>query len=111
MEQFRKYYELPVKCYYGMFHDANGNHILDIACGFPYDKPLTDLLLQKINDGHSDIIFTKSVYYKPTTIFTTDNDVLLNIRGWGRFKYYPNGEEIQDAIGNEIAALINDARS
>lgn len=107
MKTFNKYYTLPITCNYGMFHDKNGNHILDIICKFPYDKPLTDFLLAKFNGKETDIKFTKKVEYKPTKIQTHKNEKLISIRGWGKFKYFPNGAEIQDAIGNEIAELIN----
>jgi len=89
-----------------MFHDKNGNHILDIICKFPYDKPLTDFLLAKFNGKETNIKFTKKVKYRPTHIYSK-KEQLISIRGWGNFQKFKDGDKIQDAIGNEIAELIN----
>ena len=33
---------------------------------------------------------------------------MARLRGWGRLGYLPDGEEIQDAIGEIIAEALND---
>lgn len=47
-----------------------------------------------------------------TTIFDTENNMVLNIRGWGRISSHIIDEKlagaIQDAFGNKVAQLLNE---
>jgi len=43
-----------------------------------------------------------------TMIIDSDLNHILDIRGWGRLQKLPDGPEIQDAIGEWIAKLINE---
>lgn len=40
-------------------------------------------------------------------IFDANNDMICDIRGFGKMQYYPEPEKIQDKIGLFIVALIN----
>lgn len=43
-------------------------------------------------------------------IFDAVDDLILDVRGWGRLKYIENGSDIQDHIGLYIAECINSCR-
>lgn len=55
--------------------------------------------------------FKRPVYYDKQGQFIADADHsrVLDIRGWGRIQYMDRPEERQDAIGEMVAALINQA--
>lgn len=40
-------------------------------------------------------------------IFDADNNMVLDIRGWGRLKYEKDGVYIQDRIGHYIVEVLN----
>lgn len=42
-------------------------------------------------------------------ILDADGNHLLDVRGWGRLQYLPNGRYIQDAIGVFVAQSLNQA--
>lgn len=43
-----------------------------------------------------------------TMIIDSDNNLICDIRGWGRFQYMEEGEKVQDSVGRYIADAIND---
>lgn len=49
------------------------------------------------------------VFYEPygTCILDSKNNKVVDIRGWGRFAYEKNGEELQDKVGEFVAEAIN----
>lgn len=40
-------------------------------------------------------------------IFDADNNLILDIRGWGHFQYKEEGIKCQDELGSMVADLIN----
>lgn len=42
-------------------------------------------------------------------ILDFNNQMMAEVRGWGKLQYLPNGEELQDAMGYFIADSINKA--
>lgn len=40
-------------------------------------------------------------------ILDANNNIALDIRGWGKIQYKPNPLETQDAIGEYIADILN----
>lgn len=53
----------------------------------------------------------RPVRYDPEgqRVCDSQNETALQIRGWGRLQYLDRPEERQDAIGELVAKLINDA--
>lgn len=53
----------------------------------------------------------RPVRYDPEgqRVYDCKNETVLQIRGWGRLQYLNLPEERQDAIGELVAKLINDA--
>ena len=43
-----------------------------------------------------------------TMILDADNNLIVDIRGWGRFQYMEDGEKKQDEMGQFIADAINE---
>lgn len=42
-------------------------------------------------------------------IYDSDNETVLEVRGWGRLQAFHDGERRQDAIGEMVARMINEA--
>lgn len=42
-------------------------------------------------------------------IHDIDNETVLEVRGWGRLQAFDDGERRQDAIGEMLARMINEA--
>jgi len=40
-------------------------------------------------------------------VFDSENNQVLDVRGWGRFKYFENGEELQNEFGRKVVELLN----
>jgi len=43
-----------------------------------------------------------------TMITDSNNELICDIRGWGRFQYMVDGEAAQDSVGEFIASAINE---
>ncbi len=41
-------------------------------------------------------------------IFDANNQMMGEVRAWGKLQYFPNGEQLQDALGQFIADAINE---
>ena len=40
-------------------------------------------------------------------IFDSENKLVLDVRGWGYFRYELNGEELQDTWGQMVTDILN----
>lgn len=43
------------------------------------------------------------------TVWDAKKNHVLDIRGWGRLQYHPNGHELQDGIADWMVATLNEA--
>ena len=104
MKTFKEYYKLPLKnTTYSHVFDAKSNMVMEI----PNDE-LRDKIVRLINgEDIKDLSIPSLVAYASTKIFNGNGDEIISIRGWGRLSKLPDGAKVQDAIGWEIANLIN----
>lgn len=104
MIEFNKRYKLPLKnTSYSHVFDAKSNMIMEVS-----NDELRDKLVRLINGEEVKLPALRlPVAYVPTAIFDAKGNNVVTIRGWGRLSKLPNGTEVQDRIGNEIAELIN----
>ncbi|MFW6219851.1 MAG: hypothetical protein ACOCZ5_01425 [bacterium] len=42
-------------------------------------------------------------------IFDSNNNMVVDVRAWGKLQYYENGEELQDSLGNMITDFLNES--
>ena len=66
-----------------------------------------------MNEEEIKKVIIYPVRYEPMGqyIFDAKDNVVANIRGWGRIQYLPKPEETQDTIGEYIAQAINEKLS
>lgn len=105
MKEFNKRYKLPVKSMHGMAFDKQAFHVLDII-----EDSIESDLIKLINGEPVKVNVPLPVSYvnsPATRIKDANGKEIISIRGWGRLSKLADGDRIQDAIGNEIAELIN----
>ena len=61
-----------------------------------------------INLVMDTIMFPVSYYSGTQMIFDSNEEIVLDVRGWGRIQYLPEPEKRQDSIGEFIADAMNE---